>query len=93
MTKLELSKQFRDYPDVLSVDQAGELLGVSVKQVYRLLKKQAIPSVRIGRSHRIAKSSLVDFIRGGKQKNVSKIVWTCAEPCGMLVFGKKEKSP
>jgi len=93
MTKLELSKQFRDYPDVLGVDQASELLGVSTKQVYRLLRDKAVPSVRIGRAHRIAKTNLIDFIRGGKQKNVSKIVWTCAESCGMLVFGKKEKSP
>lgn len=88
MTKLELSKQFRDYPDVLDVYQASELLGVSTKQMYRLLKEQAIPSVRIGRSHRIAKANLIDFIRDGKVKNVSKIVWTCPEPCGMLVFGK-----
>ena len=40
MTKLELSKQFRDYPDVLGADQASELLGVSTKQVYRLLRRQ-----------------------------------------------------
>lgn len=93
MTKLELSKQFRDYPDVLDVYQASELLGVSTKQMYRLLKDQAIPSVRIGRSHRIAKVNLIDFIRGGKAKKVPEIVWTCPEPCGMLVFGKTKKSP
>ena len=98
MTKLELSKQFRDYPDVLDAYQASELLGVSIKQMYRLLKDQTVPSVRIGRSHRIAKVNLIDFIRGGKRqqccpKNVSKIVWTCPEPCGMLVFGNTKKSP
>jgi len=93
MTKLELSKQFRDYPDVLDAYQASELLGVSIKQMYRLLKDQTVPSVRIGRSHRIAKVNLIDFIRGGKVKNVSKIVWTCPEPCGMLVFGNTKKSP
>ena len=92
MTKLELSKQFKDYPDVLDVDQAGELLGVSRKQVYKLIGKKIIPSVRIGRSHRIAKSNLIDFIRFGKIKNVSVYSWTSPEPCGMLVSDDSKKS-
>ena len=92
MTKLELSKQFRDYPDVLDVNQASVLLGVSTKQVYKLLGERAIPSVRIGRSHRIAKSNLIDFIRFGKSKNVSVYRWTSLEPSGMLVSENSKKS-
>ena len=96
MNKLELSKQFKDYPDVLNVDQASSLLGVSTKQVYKLLGEQKIPSVRIGRSHRIAKINLINFIRFGEKKsyaqNVSKFVWTVPNPCGMLVSENSKKS-
>ena len=92
MTKSELSKQFRDYPDVLDVCQASELLGVSTKQVYRMLKERTLPSVRIGRSHKIAKTNLIDFIRYGKNQNVSKIVWTVPNPYGMLVLEDSKKS-
>jgi excisionase family DNA binding protein len=94
MTKQELSKRFKNYPDVLTVSEVSELLGVSTKLVYKLLKERAFPSIRIGREHKIAKINLIDYIRNGekqKDKNfVSKIVWTVPIPCGMLVSGDSE---
>lgn len=94
MTKKELAKQFKDYPDVLTVKEVGELLSISTKLVYNLLKEGTIPSVRIGREHKIAKINLIDFIRCSEKqksrKSVPKIVWTVPNPCGMLVFGDKK---
>jgi len=96
MTKKELTKQFRDYPDVLTVNQASELLGVSTKQVYKLLKQEDIQSIRIGREHKIAKVNLINFIRHGSKskqsETSSRIVWTIPNPCGMLLCKGKKKS-
>jgi len=92
MTKKELAKYFKDYPDVLCVDEVSVLLGVSTKQVYKMLNEQTIPSVRIGRSHRIAKIKLIDFISGERKNNGLKFVWTVPNPCGMLCSAKQKKS-
>lgn len=95
MTKKELTKQFKDYPDVLTVKEASVLLGVSTKQVYKLLKQEDIRSIRIGREHKIAKANLIDFIRhGAKLKSSaasSHFVWTVPNPCGMLLCKGKKK--
>lgn len=96
MTKKELTKQFKDYPDVLTVKEASVLLGVSTKQVYKLLKQEDIRSIRIGREHKIAKVNLIDFIRLGVKSKSSTItshfIWTVPNPCGMLLC-KGKKSP
>ena len=94
MTKKEIAKKFKDYPDVLTVREVAKLLGVSTKLVYKLLKEQAFQSIRIGREHKIAKVNLIDYIRNGEKKNinnyVSKFVWTVPNPCGMLVSKDSE---
>jgi len=54
---------FEKYPDVLCVEELCEMLGgISKKLAYRLLKQNAIPSIRIGREYKIAKLAVADFI-------------------------------
>jgi excisionase family DNA binding protein len=54
---------FREYPDVLDVRQVSQLLGVCEKTVYKLIKDGEFPTMRIGRQHRIAKVSVMKYMR------------------------------
>ena len=56
---------FPEYPDVLDMKQVGEMLGVCVKTVYRLIQNDELKSVRIGRQHRIAKLHLMQYMNIG----------------------------
>ena len=56
------SSFFPDYPDVVDMKQVGEMLGVCVKTVYRMVQNNELKSVRIGRQHRIAKLHIMQYI-------------------------------
>ena len=53
---------FKDYPDVLTVVQVSEILGVCEKTVLTLLNKQKICSFKIGRIYRIPKIYLLYYL-------------------------------
>ena len=54
---------FKDYPDVLDVKQVSELLGVSTKTVYRLLRNGSLTSLKIGREFRIPKVNVMKYVK------------------------------
>ena len=54
---------FKEYPDVLDVKQVSELLGVSTKTVYRLLRDEKIQSLKIGREFRIPKIYVMKYVK------------------------------
>ena len=43
-------KRLADYPDVLTVEEASELLGVCTKTVYSLIKKGDLKKLNVGRN-------------------------------------------
>ena len=51
------------YPDVLSVPQVSEILGVSTKTVYSYLKSKELASLEVGRAYRIPKVFLLQFLK------------------------------
>ena len=54
---------FERYPDVVEVDQLREMLGgISRKLAYRLLAEKDIHSVRIGRTFKIPKACVIDYL-------------------------------
>lgn len=54
---------FKDYPDVVDVDDLCKMLGgISRKLAYRLLHDQKIRSVRIGRSYKIPKICVIEYL-------------------------------
>jgi len=55
-------KRFRDYPDLLDVGLASELLGISTKTVYKLIKDGHICPKKVGRAYRISKISLLNYL-------------------------------
>ena len=54
---------FSDYPDVLTVEDLSRILGISTKTAYKLLKEQKIKSITIGRTYRIPKVYLLQYLQ------------------------------
>lgn len=58
-------EMFAEYPDVVDVEQLCEMLGgISRKLAYRLLTSGELRSVRIGRSYRIPKLCVIEYLTG-----------------------------
>lgn len=63
MNKKEVEKQLKDYPAALTVKEAAEILRVSTKLLYRMIKEKTLPATKIGREKRIAKCHLISYLR------------------------------
>ena len=59
----------REYPDVLDITQMSDILGVSTKTGYALLRSGLIAYLKIGRSYRIPKVKLLDYLNSAKTCN------------------------
>jgi len=60
-------KRISDYPDILTVEEASELLGVSTKTVYKLIRNGEIKKRSVGREFKIPKVNVTDYL-GIKEK-------------------------
>lgn len=56
----------KDYPDVLNVTQVAEILDVGEKSVYKLIHQNILGSVKIGKTYRIPKTALIQFLDSAK---------------------------
>ena len=54
---------FKEYPDILDVKQVSQLLGVSTKTVYRLLKAETLVSLKVGREFRVPKVNVMKYLK------------------------------
>lgn len=55
-------RKLRDYPDVLTVEQVSELLGVCTKTVYTMIRRGELKKQNVGRLFRIPKSYLMEYL-------------------------------
>lgn len=54
---------FREYPDVVSVEQMCKMLGgISTKTAYRLLRQNQIKHFKIGRTYKIPKLHIFEYL-------------------------------
>ena len=53
----------KKFPDVLSVPQTSDVLGVSTKTVCRLLNDGSLESLKVGRSYKIPKIFLLRYLK------------------------------
>lgn len=53
---------FKDYPDVVSVEQLCAMLKIGKNTAYGLLRSGKIKAVRIGRQYRIPKKWVIEYI-------------------------------
>ena len=56
------TRKIGDYPDLLDVTEASQLLGVSTKTVYNLLKSGQIKKKKVGRAYRIPRVYITEFL-------------------------------
>ena len=62
---------FEKYPDVVEVDQLREMLGgISRKLAYKLLSEKEIHSVRIGRTYKIPKACVIEYLLCGEMCHI-----------------------
>lgn len=52
----------KDYPDVMSIEQMCEILGISTKTGYRILREGKICCLKVGRAYRIPKAHLFTYL-------------------------------
>ncbi len=57
------SKIFANYPDVLTVEDLSKMLGISTKTTYKLLKEKKIKSITIGRTYKIPKINVLEYLQ------------------------------
>ena len=59
---------FPDYPDVVNVEQLGQMLsGVSTKTIYRLLRSGEIKSKYVGKRYLVPKLYVMEYLANQKQ--------------------------
>ena len=54
---------FKGYPEVLNVKQVSTVLGISAKTVYKLIRKGALSSMKVGREFRVPKVVIMRYIK------------------------------
>jgi len=60
------SLMLKEYPDVMNIEQMCQILGISTKTGYKLLKSEVILSLKIGRTYRIPKPHILTYLRIGR---------------------------
>lgn len=53
----------RGYPDVLNVGQISEVLGVSTKTVYKIIRNGELSCLKTGREYRVPKVMLLQYMK------------------------------
>lgn len=55
----------KQYPDVMDIEQMCEVLGVSTKTGYQLLRDGKVACLKIGRAYRIPKAHIFTYLQIG----------------------------
>lgn len=57
--------------EILNMDEAAELFGVSIKTFIKLLREEDVPARKIGREWRFSKKALIDWLSKGSSRMYS----------------------
>jgi excisionase family DNA binding protein len=55
--------------DILNIDEAAALLGVSVKTFNKVLHSQSLPARKIGREWKFSRRALIDWVGSGRSEH------------------------
>lgn len=55
--------------EILNIDEAALLLGVSTKTFAKVLREGEIPGRKIGREWKFARRALIDWVAGGRSQD------------------------
>lgn len=53
---------FTSYPDVLTIVQLKEMLGIGITLAYRLVRDNTIKALKIGREYKIPKANVISYL-------------------------------
>lgn len=74
MRKTEIKElykmMFPNYPDIVTVKQLREMLGISRQLAYKLIGNGEIQAVKIGTSLKIPKISVINYVLGEEVKQI-----------------------
>ena len=52
----------RDYPDIMNIEQVSQILGVSTKTSYKLIRDGQLCCLKVGRTYRIPNVHLFTYL-------------------------------
>jgi excisionase family DNA binding protein len=53
----------KQYPNIMNVEQISEIIGVSTKTVYKLIRGGELPCLKVGREYRIPKVMILQYMK------------------------------
>ena len=62
------------YPDVLTVPQVAKFLQIGVSKAYEITGQEGFPVIRIGKSLRVPKKSLLEWLSGQRRFQGLRII-------------------
>ena len=54
---------FKEYPDVVTIEQLQKMLNIGKNMAYALINQNVINSIKIGRVHRIPKDNVIKYLQ------------------------------
>lgn len=54
---------FKEYPDIMTIAQVAQALGIGLKAAYGLVNRQVLGYIPIGRKKLVPKEMLVEYVR------------------------------
>lgn len=61
---------FREYPDILTIPQVAQALGICTKAAYALVNEKKLGAIRVGRTIKVPKFSLEEFVKTARNNVV-----------------------
>ena len=69
---MKKQSMFENYPDVVEVEDLRKMLGgISKRLAYKLLAEQEIRSVRVGRTYKIPKICVIEYLMGEEMCHIN----------------------
>jgi len=76
--------------EVLNIEQAAELLGVSVKTFNKVLHSESLPGRKIGREWKFSRQALIDWIGNGRSDDFYREIVPAENGRTAPLAGKEE---
>lgn len=59
---MKIDELFKDYDEVLSIEEVHKILKLSKNTIYKLIAKGDIKTIRIGNKHIVPKQNLIHYL-------------------------------
>jgi excisionase family DNA binding protein len=74
--------KLKDYPDVLTVKQLAQVLGVGKNTAYELVRVNAVSHLKVGRKYLIPKRCVVDYLNSSRYNKMAGFKFTVTKGAG-----------